>query len=135
VTPASIAGVTRKRAMNPTEVVISKSQAERSPVMFPFLTEAVREPSESADAHSHAQVLTLDMRSADAFRIGIAAHCDYLRINIRLPFPLCYCSLQSAAYHSGCIGASILLWTRMPAQCWGLSLPGLYRESLSGRFP
>src|SRR6185312_7785962 len=65
--------------VNPAEVVIPKPEAERGPVVLPLFAEAVREPSEPADAHSHAEVLAFYVGRADAFRVGVAHNWDHLR--------------------------------------------------------
>jgi len=49
------------RAVDSHEIVVGKIQGERSVVILPLLTEGVRQPSESANLHSHGQVLALDM--------------------------------------------------------------------------
>jgi hypothetical protein len=65
--------------MNPAEVVEREVQCERCPVILPFLAEAVRQSSESANRHAHCEVLALYVRRADSCRIGLADDWDDLR--------------------------------------------------------
>src|ERR1043166_845708 len=67
--------------MNAGEVVISKVQAQRGPVVLPLLAEAIGQPRKAPDLHSHGEVLALDVRRADSGRIGITHNWDYLRGN------------------------------------------------------
>ena len=39
-------------------------------MIHPFLAESVRQPGESANLHSHGQVLSLDMAGANLTRVG-----------------------------------------------------------------
>ncbi len=47
-------------------------------VVLDLLTERVRQASEAAHVHPHREVLALDVRRADVFRIGIASDFFYL---------------------------------------------------------
>ena len=67
--------------MNTTKVTKRKPNHERSAVMFEALRKGVREASEAAKAHSNGEILSLDMRRADSFMIGIADAWDNLRRN------------------------------------------------------
>jgi len=55
-----------QRAMDTDEVVPSEVEAERGPVVLPLLAEAVGEARESANLHPHGEVLTLNVRRANA---------------------------------------------------------------------
>jgi len=60
-------------------VVIGEVQGESCIVVFPLLREGVCEARESANLHSHAEVLTLYMRSANLVRVGVSDDWEYLR--------------------------------------------------------
>jgi hypothetical protein len=45
-------------------------------VVLPLFAEGVRESSESPVAHASAEIVALDNRSADTFRIGLAEDWD-----------------------------------------------------------
>ena len=68
-----------KRAVNAAKVVIGEVQADRGPVVLKLLTEAVGQPRESANLHSHREVLAFNNRCADAFRIRVSDNRDHLR--------------------------------------------------------
>lgn len=48
------------RLVNPAEVVVHEMQRDGVAVIFNLFAEGVRQPRESADAHSHRQVLAFD---------------------------------------------------------------------------
>lgn len=64
--------------MNPAEVVEREVNRHRVPMHFDFLGVSIRQPRESADCHSHAEIGPLDVRRADVRRFRVA--------NDRLPF-------------------------------------------------
>src|SRR5215467_4872117 len=61
-----------KGAMNATKVVPSEIQGQSRFQVSPFLREGVGESRQSANLHPHGQVLTLYMRCANPFRIGLS---------------------------------------------------------------
>lgn len=64
--------------MDSHEIVRDEIQGERSIVVLPFLAEGIRLPGESANLHSHGQVLALDMRRAKPVGVGLTGDRDYL---------------------------------------------------------
>lgn len=67
--------------MKLAEVVIGKVQRDSSFVILELLTEGVRQPRESADVHSHREILALDVGCADAVRVRISADHDWDRLH------------------------------------------------------
>ena len=70
--------------MNSHEVVTDEVERKGRIVIFPFLAESVCQAGESANLHSHAEVLTLHMRTANLVRVGASddweyLHCDHFR--------------------------------------------------------
>jgi hypothetical protein len=53
-------------------------KAVRGPQVLPLLTEGVREPRESPNAHSWAEIAALNNRSTNTGRIGTAHDWDHL---------------------------------------------------------
>jgi len=53
------------------EVVEGEVERERVNVVRELLGEGVRQPSEPAHAHSHGQIVPLDVRRADVLRIWV----------------------------------------------------------------
>jgi hypothetical protein len=68
-----------KRAVDSHEVVIGKVQGKCGVMILPLFAESVRQSSESANLHTHGQVLALDMAGANLIRVGIADDWYYLR--------------------------------------------------------
>ena len=66
--------------MPTAEVVPAKVQRDRGLVVAQRLAEAVREPGQSPNLHSHRQVLPLDVRRPNAFRVWVSHDWDHLRI-------------------------------------------------------
>ena len=67
------------RAMNAAEVVVREIQRKRRPVVLKLLRESVGQASESPNLHPHGEVLTLNVRRANTFRIGGTHNWDHLR--------------------------------------------------------
>jgi hypothetical protein len=65
--------------MNPAEVVKREVEREFCPMVLPLFAEAGCEPRESANRHSHREVLALNMRRTDSCGIGLPENWDYLR--------------------------------------------------------
>ena len=72
-------GSNADRAVNPAEIIIRKVQRKRSQMVFQFLAEAICQSSESANLHTHREVLTFNVRRAYLCRIGLADNWDHLR--------------------------------------------------------
>jgi hypothetical protein len=68
-----------QRFVDAAEVVESVPERYSGPVVFPLFAEGVRQPSESAGAHTDGKILSFHDRGANAFRIGIATNWDHLR--------------------------------------------------------
>ena len=47
--------------MNAAEVVVSEVQSECGPVVLKLLREAIGQPGESSDVHSHGEILPFDV--------------------------------------------------------------------------
>lgn len=67
--------------MNPAKIIEGKVQRESGPVVFELLREAIRQPGETSNLHPHGEVLALDIRGANAARVGISDDWDHLRGN------------------------------------------------------
>ena len=65
--------------MDANEVVIGEIQGKSRIVVLPLFAESVGQPGESANLHSHRQVLTLDMRRSNLARVGLPDDWDNLR--------------------------------------------------------
>src|SRR5579862_5009170 len=76
--PRCHSGGNAKRLVDASEVIPAIPKRDRCPVVFPFLTESVREACETTHSHSEAEIGPLDYRSADALRIRTAHDRDYL---------------------------------------------------------
>ena len=64
--------------MAAAEVVMGEVQGDGRTVIFQLFAKPVRQTGEPAHGHAECQILSLNMRSADLRRIGIAADWDYL---------------------------------------------------------
>src|SRR5688572_13603010 len=62
-----------KRLMHPGEVVEHEVERDCCRVVLKLLAEGVRQPSESANAHAHREVLALDVAGRDVLRIRLTA--------------------------------------------------------------
>ena len=60
--------------MNPHVVAIHEVKSDSIGMIFQFLGESIRQPSEASHAHSHRQILALHVGSAYVLRVRIAAH-------------------------------------------------------------
>ena len=67
--------------MDAAKIVVCEVQAESGPKVLPLLAESVRQSRESANLHSHREILPLNDRSADTARIGVTNNWDHLRGN------------------------------------------------------
>jgi hypothetical protein len=56
--------------MHTAEVVVSKPERYSRRMILDLLGESVRQARESGHLHSHGQVLSFDLRSANVFRVG-----------------------------------------------------------------
>jgi hypothetical protein len=63
--------------MNPAEVVKREPEHDSRAVILKLAAEAICQSGESANAHPHTEILSLDMRSANPRRVGLAYayHC------------------------------------------------------------
>src|SRR5258708_2569072 len=64
--------------LNPAEVIESEPERYGCPVVLPLFREGICQPSEPACPHAYAQVLALNNRGTDSFRIGVAHNWDHL---------------------------------------------------------
>ena len=65
--------------MAAAKVVMGEVQGDSRAVIFQLFTKPVRQTGEPAHGHAECQILSLNMRSADLRRVGIAADWDHLR--------------------------------------------------------
>ncbi len=78
-------------AVDTNEVIPAEVNAQRRPVVVPFLAEGVRQPGESPHVYPHREILAPDVRRAYLVWIGIAHDWDFLRaghIGRAIPAPL-----------------------------------------------
>jgi hypothetical protein len=78
--PESIAGAAQRR-VNAAKAVESHSSHDGRAVVLELLAERIRQAGKGAKAHSDAEILALDMRRADALRVGSPDAWDYFRRN------------------------------------------------------
>jgi hypothetical protein len=62
------------------EVVIGEVQSDSGSQVLPFFRERIREPSQTANLHSHGEVLAFDVRSANPLVIRHPGAWDYLHV-------------------------------------------------------
>jgi hypothetical protein len=79
--PGSHRGRHAQRPVDATEVVERHPNHYGRAVILKLLTEGVRQARESADAHSDAEILALNVGRADTFGIGLSDAWDNLRRN------------------------------------------------------
>ena len=64
--------------MYAAEIVPSEIQSQHRIELLPIFRESIGQASKSAHVHSHREVLTLDMRSADLAHVGMSEHWNLL---------------------------------------------------------
>jgi len=64
--------------MDATEVIPAIPERSSGPMVFPFLTEAVRQSGKPSETHAKRQVAALHYRSANAIRVRLTHNWDYL---------------------------------------------------------
>src|SRR5436190_21654177 len=58
------------------EIIESEPERDGCPVVLPLLTKSVRQPCKSSRSHADAQILSLNNRGANSFRIRVAHNWD-----------------------------------------------------------
>ena len=67
-----------QRSVNSTEIIPCEMQADSGFQMRQLFAESIREPRETAQLHSHRQVLTLNKTSRNVIRVRVAsANLEY----------------------------------------------------------
>ena len=65
--------------MNPHEIVIGEVQSKRRIVVLPLFAESIRQPGESANLHSHGEILPFNVAGANLLGVGASDDWHYLR--------------------------------------------------------
>lgn len=65
--------------MDSHEIVIGETESERRVVVFPLLTESVSQAGESANLHSHGEVLSFNVAGANLLGGGASDDWHHLR--------------------------------------------------------
>jgi hypothetical protein len=79
--PSLHSGCNAKGLVNSAEIIPSEIKSQHSVKFLPLFRESIGQAGESAHLHSHGQVLALDMRGADVFRVGVSEHGNLFASN------------------------------------------------------
>ena len=78
--------------MNPTKVVVHEVKGHGMTVILDLFAESIRQASETAHSHSHAEVLPFNVRRTNVLRVGVAG--DGTQYGIRCTLRGCSGSQQ-----------------------------------------